>query len=117
MTILILMSQAVLGSFTVVFALMMLLRAENSLSGRYAELISYFWYIVPSGTLLLIPLGVCVLLPISSSSSRRPTKDVRGEGKFVMPASSVFSSGNSRGIAALRKDACACCLAADYKRQ
>src|SRR5437016_2027998 len=30
MTILILMSQAVLGSFTVVFALMMLLRAENS---------------------------------------------------------------------------------------
>jgi hypothetical protein len=61
--------QAALASFVVVFVPMMLLRAENSLSGRYAELMDYFWYVVPVGTLFLSPIGVWILLPISYGSS------------------------------------------------
>ena len=34
---------------------------------------------------------------ISSSSDARPTNDVRGAGRFFMPASIVFSSGKSHG--------------------
>lgn len=67
LTFLIAGTAAVLASFVVVFAVMMLFYAEHRLGGSYDQLMDYFWYVILLGTLLFAPFMCRLFLPVYSA--------------------------------------------------